>query len=289
MRARGSATYTGMKGACWSMHLDRTRIAIRPRNYVDILDLSLRVVREFGRPLFFAWVVGVVPAMLLNGLLLWGMVNSEWEPEWPIGYVVGMAFLVVWETPLATAFLTLYLGEATFGNRPGAGRIIAAFLRALPQLLWHQVVVRALLTSVWFTWLVLYTGWPYLNEVILLERNPMTSRRQDVTTTWRRSRGLHRGMAGELFARWIGACCAGGLLIASLWLSVWFFRWRLFNLPDWSPVMFTVFLPTIVWLVVGFLTVARFLSYLDLRIRREGWDIELMLRAEGNRVAERLE
>jgi hypothetical protein len=31
----------------------------------------------------------------------------------------------------------------------------------------------------------------------------------------------------------------------------------------------------------GYLTVVRFLAYLDLRIRREGWEAELMMRAEG--------
>ena len=271
------------------MHLDRTRIAIRPRSYVDILDLSLCVTRAFGRPLCLAWAAGAVPTMLFNGILLGGLVDPSWHHDWPVLYVFYMAFLVVWETPLATAFITLYLGEATFGNRPTAGQLVTAFRRALPQLLWYQVILRALLTVVWFTWLVLYVGWPYLSEVILLERNPMTTRQKDGTTTWRRSAALHRAMSGELFGRWIGACFAGGMLIASLWLSVWFFRWHLFNLPEWSAVMFTVFLPIIVWLVVGFFAVVRFLSYLDLRIRREGWDIELMLRAEGKRVAERLE
>ncbi len=271
------------------MDLDRTRIAIRPRNYVDILDLSLRVVRVFGRPLFLAWSAGVMPAMMFNALLLRGLISPMESPDWPVGYINAMAFLVVWEMPLATVFITLYLGEAMFGNRPSARQILAAFRQALPQLLWYQVAIRALLTIPWFTWLVLYVGWPYLAEVILLERNPMRGGRKDAMTTWRRSADLHRAMSGTLFARWLGACCAGGLLIASLWLSVWFFRWHLFNLPEWSPAMFTVFLPTIVWLVVGFFAVVRFLSYLDLRIRREGWDIELMLRAEGNRVAERLE
>ncbi|MDY0166805.1 MAG: hypothetical protein RBS80_09695 [Thermoguttaceae bacterium] len=271
------------------MHLDRTQIAIRPRSYVDILDLSLCVARAFGRPLLLAWAVGAVPAILLNGILLWGLVDPSGEGDWPILYMFWMAFLVVWEMPVATAFITLYLGEATFGNRPGAGQLIAGFWRALPQLFWYQVALRALLTLPWLSWPVLYAGWPYLSEVVLLERNPMTSRRKDGTTTWRRSAALHRAMTGELFGRWFLACCIGGLLIASLWLSVWFFRWHLFNLPEWSAVMFTVFLPVIVWLVVGFFAVVRFLSYLDLRIRREGWDIELMLRAEGNRISERLE
>ena len=38
------------------------------------------------------------------------------------------------------------------------------------------------------------------------------------------------------------------------------------------------------WIVVGFFTVTRFLSYLDLRIRREGWEVELLMRAERDRL-----
>ena len=34
------------------------------------------------------------------------------------------------------------------------------------------------------------------------------------------------------------------------------------------------------WLVMGFLAVFRFITYLDCRIRLEGWDVELKLRAE---------
>jgi hypothetical protein len=271
------------------MHLDRTLIVIRPRDFTDILDLSVRVVRVFVRPLFFAWLVGAVPAMAINGLLLSGLVEAEVSPDWVVGYLYLMAFLVVWEMPLATSLITLYLGEVTFGNRPTVGQLLTAFRRALPQMLWYQGFLRGLLTLLWFTWPVLYVSWPYLGEVILLERNPMRSSRKNVITTWGRSGSLHRGRSGTLFARWFGALCMGGLLVAAFWLSISFFRWQLFNLPDWSPVMFTVFLPLSVWVVVGFFAVVRFLSYLDLRIRSEGWDIELMLRAEGNRIAEMLE
>jgi hypothetical protein len=46
-----------------------------------------------------------------------------------------------------------------------------------------------------------------------------------------------------------------------------------------------VILPAAMWLVVGFTTVVRFLSYLDLRIRHEGWEVELLMRAEAMRLA----
>ena len=48
--------------------------------------------------------------------------------------------------------------------------------------------------------------------------------------------------------------------------------------PD--DAKFTIYFPLALWIVVGAGSVARFLSYLDLRIRREGWEVELLMRAE---------
>ena len=42
------------------------------------------------------------------------------------------------------------------------------------------------------------------------------------------------------------------------------------------------------WIVIGYFAVVRFLSYLDLRIRSEGWEVELAMRAEGSRIARQL-
>jgi len=40
----------------------------------------------------------------------------------------------------------------------------------------------------------------------------------------------------------------------------------------------------VLWTVVVYFTVARFLSYLDQRIRNEGWEVELFLRAQRERL-----
>jgi len=42
------------------------------------------------------------------------------------------------------------------------------------------------------------------------------------------------------------------------------------------------------WTTAGYLAVVRFLAYLDLRIRQEGWEVELRMRAEGTRLMEQL-
>ena len=43
--------------------------------------------------------------------------------------------------------------------------------------------------------------------------------------------------------------------------------------------------PLAMWLTAAFVTVIRFLSYLDLRIRHEGWEVELRMRAEAARLS----
>ena len=65
-------------------------------------------------------------------------------------------------------------------------------------------------------------------------------------------------------------------------LRDWINDWRL------GPVMIKLGAPLAMWLVAMYFTVVRYLCYLDLRIRHEGWEVELRLRAEGVRLASRL-
>ena len=60
------------------------------------------------------------------------------------------------------------------------------------------------------------------------------------------------------------------------------------SLDWWEVSIYTFHYPLALWLVVGYLTVVRFLAYLDLRIRREGWEVELMMRTEAARLTRQL-
>ena len=104
-----------------------------------------------------------------------------------------------------------------------------------------------------------------------------------------RARVLHRGQADDLIARAFVVVVVGGLLFTSIWLSM--FVVRLVLVSRWELVfdrpMYTLYYPLALWSVVGYLTVVRFLRYLDLRIRREGWEVELWMRAERGRLTRR--
>lgn len=270
------------------MQLDRHRIAIRERDFSDVLDLSLRVIREYAWPLAVAFACGVVPAMCLNAWLLADYSDVPFSEYASSGYPFLMLLLVLWQSPLVTAPITLYLGRALFAERPRAAEIAREMARGLPQLAWYQVIWRAVLIPWLVTWFFLFAVWPYLNEVILLERNPMFAGRSDRITTGQRRRTLHGGYTAELFARWLGAAAVGVVLFLSLWASICAAGWLLLGGQTWQPAMLTFALPLAMWLVFGYFAIVRFLGYLDLRIRREGWEVELMMRAERTRLSRQL-
>jgi len=269
------------------MQLDQTRIVIRERGYLDLLDLALRLVRAHASHLLACAMPGMVIAIVLNAWLLSVAVGTpEEDPTAPTTYLMLLPFLVVYELPLVMALPTLYLGQALFVDRPSRRQMSADLLRSLPQLILFQVVFRALLVPWVLTWFLLFATVPYLNEVILLERNPIRRRKgYPGLTTWSRAWSLHARNTGELFARWLGSLLFAPLLIVSLWFSLHMLRGLLTTDTAYDQAFYLIELQVAVWLVALYFTVVRFLSYLDLRIRNEGWEVELRMRAEGARLA----
>ncbi len=125
---------------------------------------------------------------------------------------------------------------------------------------------------------------PYINEIILLERNPLRSSDPGTITVQRRSRFLHWSGSGEVFSRFIAVGIVSAVLMFSLSLSLWFAAGILTGRWSWGFLMVELLVPLAMWLVVIYTVVVRFLNYLDLRIRREGWEVELKVRAAASEL-----
>lgn len=308
------------------MQLDRTRIAIRERGLLETIDLSLHVIRLFAGPVVACALLAIVPLALLNYALVGWMMPTEIDVD-SIGfrYFWNMTVLIFLEAPLASVFIVAYLGPAVFLEERSLQQVAGDVMRhALPLLL-----CQGLLRGVLIAWvLYLFTdremanGWiegflmfaicawsmaarafrPYINEIILLERNPLWSRQSSAITVTRRSAHLHGPYSGDLFIRWCGSAGVA-LLLTGLVLytavmaqgvltSDWPFHYSLDDQTfapnlDWFKLQ--IVYPACLWLVVVFLAVVRFLSYLDLRIRHEGWEVELLMRAEALRLGLQME
>lgn len=280
------------------MQLDETRVAIRERTYADICDLAFQIIRGHAVGILTAVILGVMPLAFLNDLLVNQNVlaNVNWEPgsyqseeeaaaEAFIAYMFWQALIFV-EAPLATAPLTLYLSRILFVAKPSSREIFSTYLGCLPQLFLFQVLIRGILAVFCFI-PVVFTYWiaPFLNEIILLERG-------QVGQVYRRSSDLHRGMATLIIGRWAASLGFGLVLFFALWFGFLALRDLFIVQADFEhsgEVMGLRFLmPAALWLVMSLFAVIRFLSYLDLRIRREGWEIELRMRAEGVRLSQRV-
>lgn len=295
------------------MQFDKTLIAIRERSIVDTLDLALHVCRIYAWPLLVTMGLGVIPLALLNHLLLARLVRVE--PDTPVSaemignvvrFVWNMTLLIVIQAPLASAFATTYLGQAVFLEKPRIWTMVRGIAPCVPSLIWCHLLLRGVLPALFLAYaidqdatfspaewllvtLLLALGFrrataPFLNEIVLLERNPLRAGGSRAMTVGRRSAMLHGPSTSDLIYRFFVASVCAVLLSFVLFGGCVCAQGVFWD--DWAPGAFLIQMgvPLTMWLSAGFFTVVRFLSYLDLRIRQEGWEVELRMRAEGARL-----
>lgn len=250
------------------MSYDRTLIQIRERNFLDILDLSLVVIRRWPVRIGLASAAGVLPFASLNLWLFYG------NPDLSVGW---WGPLLALEAPWATAFLTLVLGGLLFGEHPRPGKLARRFLSALPTMFLNQFLVRGmLLATIAFSPLIA-ARLAFLDEVILLERaggfRPL--RRCYKLCARREGDLLGRTLALLFFAAVFIICFKRGTGILGSILIQGETGWYA---TEGDSAILDLRVQLAIWLTVAFSGIVRFLTYVDQRIRLEGWAVELTLR-----------
>jgi hypothetical protein len=259
-----------------SLIYDRILIQVRERSFLDLLDLTLLVIRERPLTLSLTALAGVAPFAALN---VWLLSN----PVFPRSLWV---LLLLMETPWVTAPLTLVLGDLMFGSRPAFGRYVKRLVVSLPALVFTQVFVRAVLLVTIVGYAIVTWRFAFLDEVVLLER-------VRGLRSLARSGILSRGFEGNLFLRWMAQVVLGTTFALCFWMGTESISstflgneltWYRPGLSDLSGLLFQV----AVWIAIAFFGVFRFLSYIDRRTRLEGWELELRLKDAGRGMEERV-
>jgi hypothetical protein len=211
--------------------------------------------------------------------------------------------------------VTYFLGQAVFIEEPTLRQIWKSVSSRWIALAWILGILRgglvSLLYMAWVYWdvginapleisvvvtvyallIYLVRGFrPFAAEILLLERCPVRNSAKpggNELVFKRRSQWLHSG-SGDLFSVQIGltliAICfvtvftLGGLFIVGVLIGLWSWGW-------WAN---TIIVPVVLWMMATWGTVIRFLLYLNTRIRSEGWEVELKLKAESLRLLEAL-
>jgi hypothetical protein len=87
-----------------------------------------------------------------------------------------------------------------------------------------------------------------------------------------------------LFGRWMVSVACGVCMAMALFGAAWGIISKLAGHWISDEVAYLLLWPIAIWIVLGYFAVVRFLCYLDLRIRHEGWEVELLMRAEAARM-----
>lgn len=300
------------------MQLDKTSIVIEQRSADEIFDLSLVVLRNYWQRLVPLAVLGTLPFFVLNLILLQPfmdfdrlvMSSSEYTSRegFMAVYLWVMCATVYLQSPLAMTGVTYYLGQAVFTEEPSSQQVISHLRKHWLSLSWILGLVRggllclftlaytyfgyanttqtAIAISVYMLIIYLIRGFrPFAAEILLLELRPVLKDRSnpDDLLYARRSRWLHAS-SGDLFSvqmgltmisfAFVAVFSLGGLFIIGVLLGTWTWGW-------W---MNAIIFPIVLWMMALWGTVIRFLLYMNTRIRSEGWEIELKLRAESQRL-----
>ena len=297
------------------MQLDRTHVVIRLRSLSEIGDLAMAMLRRYPMAMLVGFAGGALPWALANAALLYWIPIREagygLDDEEALGevwrYVIWMALLVILQTPAAGVLTTIYLGQAVFEQRPtwkavvaeakrqfrGWFRVLAIRRLAVPTMivlafrigqpasvLWDAFLPIILLLAL----ITIRGSRPFVPEILLLEQCPLKAPSPSAITMSLRSRILHTPMAGDLGGRFLSV----GFILAGLTLCVLYtlmaIRGVLFLKWNFLDLVVLLFLyPLALWTVAGVSVLVRLLGYLDTRIRLEGWEVELAVRAEAMR------
>lgn len=296
------------------MQLDRTHIVIRSRALSEIGDLAMILIRNYPVASIFGFIAGMLPWLLLNLLLIgWipiaqfnlGIYDDEMESELS-RYLLLMVTLVILQAPIAGVLTTSLIGRAVFEDGVTWRSALIDLRKMFWRLFWVLGVVRGpiplmiLIASNWgqemapireivFPIACLFAvGFqrgrrPFLPEILLLERCPLRAKMAGVITVGRRAAALHGPLTGELIGRFITVSLMLTVLSLAAFQTMLSVRGVLLGQWDWGPIVYLVFIPISLWFAAALSTLIRFLSYLDTRIRLEGWEVDLAVRAETQR------
>jgi hypothetical protein len=298
------------------MQLDKTEIVIRQRGTLELMDLSMLVLkRHLGKLLLLGGLLGI-PFLILDVFLLKWMISDDTVMSYEMfgspeqfahtRFSGHLYVLYSLQFPIVSLPITLFLGAQIFYMPITTKELF----RNLLQIFWPTFFVlgvvrlglvgllveleirnaneftgwEAILLFVMFPIAILIrTLYPFAPEIIGLERCPVRAKDGQVSYSSRRS-NLHSPLQGTLIVRMFAVDFFGRFQLTMVFGAALFLQATLIGTWQWSGLTFMIVQPLAMWLVGIYLAVFRYLSYIDSRIRLEGWEVELRVRAEATRL-----
>jgi hypothetical protein len=263
------------------VNIVHARVALRHRPFSDVLDLALRFIVVHWK--LYAKVALVT---ILPGILGTWLIAGPLEGGWVWGWIVGVAWTLFAQIPF-----TILASRLVFEDTVRAREVMWAALRESPRILILRIVTLTA-KAIGFMMLFVPAAWVaiifcFSTEVLILER-------ATVGGTLGRSQRVAQSDFGEsLLMVVIGLLTSTG----AVFLADFAGRAVIEELLQFrGPASIFVAGGSVLGLVglfgvVPYVATARFFTYLNIRTRAEGWDIQtrfaaLAARADEERVRE---
>jgi hypothetical protein len=254
-----------------SLDVLRARVAFRDRAFIDVMDLALRFLVVHGKLYARVAALAVLPCVALTLLVA---STLGWLEAWLFALLLSF---------VAQVPFTVLASRLVFEDHVSVGAVVRAAAAEIPRViamrvLWLGAVTFSSLLVVPGVWLGAI--FLYVDEVMILERSP-------VGPAFGRSQRIASGSMGETFAAVAMLLVVPPLavLMADVGGRAVIGELLQFRTPEpfWSQGG-SVLAVIGGFAVIPYVATARFFTYLNVRTRAEGWDIQTRFAAVAARA-----
>jgi len=246
------------------MRLDRCILGLRPRSTFETMDLGLVLGRRYFHRYLILFALTIGPLALFNLMFLRLL---QWDP------LVSIPLLLI-EAPLIQVPFVLFTAELVFNPQANEWRAFSSGLKFLMSHSPVYVLVRPILFAIPLGFLVYFFRYRFFVEVSSLEQLSGPARQQRL----------------KFLQRHDDACLILALILGLLSVVVFFGvtasyhvvvavilgQYNFMGNAAVQPTFLTAHLALGGFLAYGY--VVFFLEYLNLRTKREGWDLSLQFK-----------
>ena len=305
------------------MQFDKTAVTISQRRLLDLIDLSLIVFRSYLSVIVLCALIGIAPFAVLNFILTFPLWEYEYlamrsaDFTDPLVYrvrfyIIQMA-LVFLQMPLALSGLTYFVGQAVFVEQQSIKHVFKSCWERWFQLAYVLGFCRfALLCYLQLLFMfynpelnlglelgiclfllcgsvfVVRAARPFAPEILVLERtNLLKGKSSNATPSYAlRNKWLHSMQFSDNFGADLLLSLIAMMGVACLSISLVLLAGVISKNWTWSEWVDLLGIPIACWIIAIWMTIIRFLLYMNTRIQTEGWEVELKFKAESERLAE---
>jgi hypothetical protein len=265
-------------------------IALRPRSATEIVDAAFQLMKRYYASLVVVAVIALAPALVVRVIL-----GTRPSDPVSVSVMVGVQFL---SSALADAAIIVAVSDCYLGEAVNVGDALARTAARLPAILgaslirWMLIVVSTVVPLI--AVLPLMIGRPGAGRIavgvvlmlaailpgpyVALRTMPVTAvivlEKTGVMACISRAWGLTRGETWRILAT-LG-------LAWLIYLALWLLAGATMSTALRSrPVLADILAAVVVAFVYPFVGVVTTLLYYDLRVRKEGFDLEMMAKELG--------